>query len=120
VTQCELFKEDEFRSSINVFHSNILEPRVTLEPHRHENEEQVFSILGGSGVVTVGGQRRNIKEGDAIYLPPRLTHSMKNTGSHPLRFLAVGAKIGQARPDDSRAGPSDHRSNSNESSQRRP
>lgn len=93
VFQWELFAENEFLSAINVFHANIVEPGVTLEPHQHENEEQIFFILSGMGVIEVGDEEQAVGEGDTIYLPPKLMHSIKNIGTYPLRFLAIGAKI---------------------------
>jgi mannose-6-phosphate isomerase-like protein (cupin superfamily) len=93
VLQWEPFGEKEFLSSLNVFHLNILNPGITIEPHQHENEEQVFFILNGTGVITVGDEQGEVREGDAVYLPPRLTHTMGNIDTHPLRFLTIGARI---------------------------
>ncbi len=93
VSQWELFEENEFLSTINVFHANIIEPGMILESHQHENEEQIFFILSGKGVIKVGDEEQAVGEGDAIYLPPKLNHSIKNIGTYPLRFLAIGAKI---------------------------
>jgi mannose-6-phosphate isomerase-like protein (cupin superfamily) len=93
VMQWELIEENEFKSTINVFHFNVIDPGVALEPHQHEMEEQIFFVLGGKGIVKVGKEQHSVEEGDAIYLPPRLDHSLKNTGTHPLRFSAIGAKI---------------------------
>jgi len=93
VTQWEFFSEKELESSINVVHANIANVGTSLEPHAHDSEEQIFFILGGVGVMKVGEEEAEVREGDAIYLPPRLAHSIKNTGTYPLRFLAFGARI---------------------------
>jgi mannose-6-phosphate isomerase-like protein (cupin superfamily) len=93
VLQWELLKENDFSSGINVLHANVVNPGVDVEPHQHENDEQIYFILGGVGTVTVGSEKRPVKEGDTVYLPPKLPHSIKNSGSYPLRFLAIGARI---------------------------
>jgi len=93
VLQWELMKENEFSSTMNVFHANILSPGVAMTPHQHESEEQFYYILGGVGVVTVGREEREVREGDTVYLPPRLPHALRNPGTYPLRWLAIGAKI---------------------------
>ena len=93
VVQWELIAENEFESAINVFHFNIIAPGIALEPHQHKMEEQVFFILGGKGIIKVGKEQHSVREGDAIYLPPGRDHSLENTGTHPLRFFAIGAKI---------------------------
>ena len=93
VAQWELMKEDEFLSTMNVFHANIINPGVVMTPHQHESEEQFYFILGGVGIAKVGEEEREVREGDTVYLPPRLPHALRNTGSYPLRWLAIGAKI---------------------------
>jgi mannose-6-phosphate isomerase-like protein (cupin superfamily) len=93
VSQWKIFTEDDFQSSMNIFNANILSPGVEMEPHQHESEEQMYFILGGTGTVKVGNEIRDVREGDVIYLTPKLPHTMKNTGTYPLRFLAIGAKI---------------------------
>lgn len=93
VTQWGLFKEDEFLSSINGLNANIINPGIALEPHQHENVEHVYFILSGVGIVRVGDEEQEVREGDAIYMPPRLTHAMRNTGTYPLRFLAIIAEV---------------------------
>ena len=94
VEQWPLFKSDEFLSNINNLNANILNPGMALDPpHYHEGVEQIWIILGGVGIARVGDEEREVREGDAIYLPPQVPHTMKNTGTYPLRFLAIGAKV---------------------------
>jgi mannose-6-phosphate isomerase-like protein (cupin superfamily) len=66
---------------------------VTIEPHEHEDIEEVYYVLRGQGEVRIGKEGRSVSEGDAIYLPPRKTHTLRNTGTYPLRFVCIGAKI---------------------------
>ncbi len=93
VTQWGLFEEDEFLSTINGLNANIINPGTALEPHQHESVEHVYFILNGVGIVRVGDEEQEVREGDAIYMPPRLTHAMRNTGTYPLRFLTITAEV---------------------------
>lgn len=93
VTQWQLFEKEDFLSCMRVFHNNILDVGKALEPHEHEQEEQLFFIISGVGEMTVGDEKQIVREGDGIYLPPRIPHTMKNIGTFPLRFIAVGAEI---------------------------
>ncbi len=45
------FGEKDFLSSIIFFNDNIIEPGVTLEPHMHEDLEEIYYILEGSGII---------------------------------------------------------------------
>ena len=93
VSQWKLFKADDFLSTMNILNANIIAPGLSVKPHQHESDEQLWFILSGVGIVKVGDEEQEVREGDAVYLPPRLTHTMRNTGTYPLRFLAIGAKI---------------------------
>jgi len=70
-----------------------VEPGGTNQPHVHEDEEQIYIIKEGSGTVVVGDEKRKVGEGDAIYLPPKITHAFYNDGEEPCVIIAVGAKI---------------------------
>lgn len=91
VAQWRLFKEGELLSTIIGINANVIDPGTSSEPHKHENSEHVYFILGGIGVARVGDEEREVREGDAIHMPPRLLHSLRNTGTYPLRFLAIVA-----------------------------
>ena len=94
VEQWPLFKADEFVSALNTLNANILNPGMAIDPvHNHEDVEQIWYILSGVGKARVGDEEREVREGDAVYLPPQVPHTMKNTGTYPLRFLAIGAKV---------------------------
>ena len=92
-TQWRLFKEDEFLSTINGIVANIVNPDQATELHQHENIEHVYYILSGLGIVRIGDEEQEVREGDAIYIPPRLLHNLKNAGTYPLHFIGIRATI---------------------------
>ena len=91
-TQWELFKEGDLRT-INGLVANIINPGMEQEPHQHDNVEHVYFILSGVGIATVGDEEQEVREGDAIHIPPPLAHALKNTGTYPLCFLCINAKV---------------------------
>ena len=93
VTVWGLFKKDEFLSTITVINANIINPGVACELHQHESVEHVYVILSGAGIIRIGDEEQEVREGDAIYMPPRLPHAMRNTGTYPLRFLAINGEV---------------------------
>lgn len=60
------------------------------EPHHHDNHEEVFYIVGGTGAVLLGEERHAIREGDAIYVPIGTQHGLINDSDGWLDFLAIG------------------------------
>ncbi len=57
--------------------------------HLHVKSEEVYYILRGSGVVHVGGERREVGAGDAVLIPPGTPHSAVNTGREELVILCA-------------------------------
>lgn len=76
ITQCSLAEE-------------ILPPGKTVTPHHHEVLEEIYYILSGSGVMTVGDESQAVSAGDAIYIPKRKVHSLTNTGDENMKLLLV-------------------------------
>lgn len=70
-----------------------IEPRGTNQPHFHEDEEQVYLIKSGEGTISVGDEKRRVKEGDVIYLPPKIAHAFYNDGERECVIIAFGAKV---------------------------
>ena len=63
-----------------------LPPHVVLEPGSHETEE-TYVILEGEGEMTFARDKRKVKRGDFVYLPPWCVHGIENTGIEPLVIL---------------------------------
>lgn len=87
------FREKDLLSSIVFFNDNIIEPGVTLEPHIHDDLEEIYYVLEGVGTIVCGDEQQNVEAGDAVYLPPQKMHFLSNTSKFPLRFVCVGARV---------------------------
>lgn len=67
----------------------VLEPDGGQVPWHNQEQEEVYFVLQGRGEICVGAERREIKEGQAVFLPPREFHQLTNTGGEPLHMLYV-------------------------------
>lgn len=61
-----------------------------LRRHRHDQDE-VYLVIEGTGVVTVDGIRRPVRAGTAVFLPGARPHGIECTGDTELRFAFVFA-----------------------------
>jgi mannose-6-phosphate isomerase-like protein (cupin superfamily) len=68
--------------------------------HRHLKSEEIYYIIEGEGLLTVGPETAAVTAGDAVCIPPRTAHEIENTGSTPLRFLCCASP--PYRHDDTR------------------
>src|SRR3990170_7944937 len=55
----------------------------------HMHGEAIKYYLSGKGVEIIGDKRYEVEAGDVGFIPAHVWHGTQNTGSEPLRFLAV-------------------------------
>jgi uncharacterized cupin superfamily protein len=71
-----------------------LPPGKTSFPfHFHSAIEESIYILDGTGAVRLGAQTIDVRAGDYVGFPPGpdAAHTLTNTGTTPLRYLAMSA-----------------------------
>lgn len=61
--------------------------RQTLRSH--EEAEQVYVVVRGSGSMSVAGDTQEVAEGDLILVPPATEHSIGNGGDAELACLSI-------------------------------
>jgi mannose-6-phosphate isomerase-like protein (cupin superfamily) len=76
VTQCSLAEE-------------MLPPGCAVTPHHHREMEEIYYIVSGSGLMTVGDETREVEAGDAVYVPRGHRHTLENTGNQPITLLVA-------------------------------
>ena len=59
--------------------------------HYHPRTEEIYYILEGTGRMRLGDEIRDVSVGDAISIPPGMTHQIENIGSEVLKFLCCCA-----------------------------
>ena len=57
--------------------------------HSHEESEQVYVVVRGSGRMTVAGDTQEVGEGDLILVPPATDHSIANDAGGDLCCVSV-------------------------------
>jgi len=55
--------------------------------HKHNQSEEIYHILEGRGIMTLGDKRFEVKTGDTICIPAGTPHQIQNTDKIPLRLL---------------------------------
>lgn len=63
--------------------------------HVHHVEDELFIILEGTGVYRFGENKHDIKPGDVLGAPcggPEFAHKITNTGTGPLKYIAISTK----------------------------
>jgi mannose-6-phosphate isomerase-like protein (cupin superfamily) len=60
-------------------------------PHHHVQTEEIYYVLEGHGLMRVGQESAEVGPGDAIAIPPGISHQITNTRQSQLRFLCCCA-----------------------------
>ena len=55
--------------------------------HKHLVSEEIYHVTEGVGEMTLGQAQFTIRRGDTVCILPGMAHSVKNTGTIPLRIL---------------------------------
>ena len=76
VTQCSLAEE-------------MLPPGCVVTSHHHREIEEIYYVVSGRGLMTVGDETCEVNAGDAVYVPRGHRHTLSNTGSEPIRLILV-------------------------------
>ncbi len=68
----------------------LLPAGAALPPELHRGVAEVYYVMTGSGTVTVGAEKSELREGDALPVQLNERHAIANTGSAPLEMLVFG------------------------------
>lgn len=86
--------------SIAAIYDTSLAPGESIQPHFHEDFEEIYYVLSGYGIMTIGDERQEISRGDVVYIHPPSPHMLLNNGNVPLRFLTLTAGISSNKKCD--------------------
>jgi mannose-6-phosphate isomerase-like protein (cupin superfamily) len=73
-------------------------PGASVPMHVHHDEEQVYYVLAGRGVVAIGEKRQTVGPGHAVHIPLDTQHGVSNDSpTDPLEYLYVVAFVKPGR-----------------------
>lgn len=62
---------------------------------KHEHPwPHINYVIEGEGILSVGGEEKEIKKGSIAFVPPGQLHQFKNTGKEKLAFICIVPKEG--------------------------
>ncbi|MEJ2081003.1 MAG: cupin domain-containing protein, partial [Acidobacteriota bacterium] len=64
-----------------------LEPNGGQVPWHNQDQEEVYFIVGGAGERCLGDERQEIREGQAVFIPPGVFHQLTNTSDRPMTMV---------------------------------
>ncbi len=89
VTVRHYFKPEEIKARTRLCAELILPPGASIGTHDHVDEDEIYIIQKGRGMMTDGGKEFPVAAGDAILTGQGASHSIKNAGPEDLVVTAV-------------------------------
>ena len=71
----------------------LIKPGTTNKINVHDDQEQVYFVLQGGGIIQVGEEKADVKAGDSIFLPVSVPHGFVNNMEKLTILLMIGAKV---------------------------
>jgi mannose-6-phosphate isomerase-like protein (cupin superfamily) len=62
---------------------------VSEELRSHEEAEQVYVVVTGTGTMSATGDTQRLEVGDLVLIPPATDHAVANDGDQPLALVSV-------------------------------
>ena len=86
-----LFQPGEFKGRARLCARITLEPGCSIGLHEHQNEEEIYYVLSGQGLLAEGAGRpeQALRAGDASLALGGQSHTIRNEGPQPLELLAL-------------------------------
>ena len=82
-----VFNATDFDTPLKFIDYLEMEPGSSIGNHRHGENEEVYVVLSGGGVMVVNGERRVVKTGDVILNKPGWQHGLENTSQESLKLF---------------------------------
>lgn len=76
-------------TNLKRFTHGTLEIHTTTIPATLEDEQEIFYIYSGTGVITAGGKSADLYDGIGVLIPPGIEFTMKSTGDEPLKMYIL-------------------------------
>ena len=84
-----LLEVDQMNGKGRMFNRMMLKPGSSLGYHQHNGETETYYILAGEGILNDNGEKKPIKAGDVALTDNGGYHSIENTGTDNLEFIAL-------------------------------
>jgi len=84
-----ILRQIQMTGKCRFFGRMTINPGCSIGLHVHDNEEEIYYILKGHGVVEDNGIKQEVDEGDVILTGGGASHSIENTTNEPLEVMGI-------------------------------
>ncbi|MCL2512604.1 MAG: cupin domain-containing protein [Oscillospiraceae bacterium] len=86
-----VYRRAELDSPLSFINYTVLPPGASIGIHTHRDDEEVYVILEGTGIMEVDGAKIPVKAGDTVLNKPFGSHALYNGPGGDMRVLIFEA-----------------------------
>lgn len=94
-----IFESGDFTTALDHLVILEIEPGGEVGEHLHEEDDEIYLVLAGRGILHLDGEPYQMAEGDAMLTTPGHRHRLENDGTESLRVLVVNCRKSQSDGD---------------------
>ena len=64
-----------------------LDPQGGQVPWHNQEQEEIYFVLEGEGEMCLGEERRIVRSGQCVFIPPGVFHQLTNTSDRPMTMI---------------------------------
>lgn len=89
----EIWQKANFRSDIDFIDRVVVPPGTTIGFHQHGNNEEMYVVLAGEGLMRIEDDEVPIKTGDMVLNPAGGRHGLTNTSGQDIDLLVIQVSL---------------------------
>ena len=87
----KMFKREDFSGAWDFALRVVMPPNSSMGLHQHGNDEEMYIILSGEGLMTIEGKEQRVAKGDMILNQPFGNHGLLNDSKQDIELLIIQA-----------------------------
>ena len=89
----DLIEGDKGSAALKYIRELILQPGSSIGLHAHNEDEEIYYVLSGSGIMIVDNEEKEIACGDIVLTKSGSFHGLNNHSSEILKIFVVCASL---------------------------
>jgi mannose-6-phosphate isomerase-like protein (cupin superfamily) len=91
-----LLKQHELMNGrVQMINWAMLPVHKAFEQHYHEDMQEIFIMIRGKATIWVDDKQETLGPGDAVVIPMKSIHKMRNVGVEQVEYIVIGISQGK-------------------------